>query len=150
MIEERFQSLADAYGGDIDRWPAGEQAAARAWSVAHVKQALTILEEASSLDMLLDMAEPPVASPVLRDRIVATALLARRPMQRTLMWASATGLMAACLAGVMLGTHLSDRLLSDPAAESVTQTATAFADQGSYFDTSATTTTPTTTTGTTG
>jgi hypothetical protein len=148
MIEERFQILADAYGGDIDRWPADEQAAARAWSAAHVKQALAILEDASSLDMLLDMAEAPVVSPVLRDRIVASALEAHRPMRRTLMWASATGLMAACLAGVMLGTHLSDRLLSDPAAEAVTQTATAFADQGSYFDTSTTTTT--TATGTTG
>lgn len=141
MTEDRFQTLADAYGGDIDRWPADEQAAARAWSAAHVKQALAILEEASSLDMMLDMAETAAPSPVLRDRIVAQALRAHRPMQRTLMWASATGLMAACLAGVMLGTHLSDRLLSDPAAESVTQTATAFSDQGSYFDTTPSTTT---------
>ena len=147
MIEERFQILADAYGGDIDRWPTDEQAAARAWSATHVKQALAILEEASSLDMLLDMAEAPVVGAVLRDRVVASALQTHRPMRRTLMWASATGLMAACLAGVMLGTRLSDRLLGDPAAEGVTQTATAFADQGSYFDT----TTPTTTaTGSTG
>lgn len=147
MIDERFRSLADAYGGDIDRWPADEQAAAHAWSAAHVKQALAMLEEASSLDILFDMADPPAASPVLRDRIVATALQARRPIQRALMWASATGLMAACLAGVMLGTHLSDRLLSDPASEGGIQTATAFADQGSYFDTSMTTTTTAGTTG---
>jgi hypothetical protein len=40
----------------------------------------------------------------------------------------------------MLGANLSDRLLPDPAAESVAQTATAFDGAGGYFDTTLTTT----------
>jgi hypothetical protein len=139
MMIERFQALADAYGGDVARWPADEQADARAFRVANVAQALAILNEASALDLVLDSGTVASPGPVLRDRITALARQARKPV-RTLLWASATGLMAACAAGLMLGVNLSDRLLPDPAAESVAQTATAFDGAGGYFDTTLTTT----------
>jgi ferric-dicitrate binding protein FerR (iron transport regulator) len=144
MTDDRFQILADTYGGDIDRWPADERDAARAWCAAHGRQALAVLEDAAALDLALDMAEPPPASPILRDRIIASALQARRPARRGLLWASATGLIAACAAGVIMGAQISDQVLSDPAAESVTQTATAFNETGSYFDTTTTTNSPST------
>lgn len=140
MTQDRFEHLADAYGGDIDRWPATEQATARAWFDANTGSAQALLDEAAGLDWILDAAPAVVTSPLLRDRIIAQAPKARRSIGRILVWASATGLMAACLAGVMLGARLSDRLMADPAAESITQTATAFDGSGSYFDTSTSTT----------
>jgi hypothetical protein len=139
MMIERFQSLADAYGGDIARWPDDEQAGARAWQAANAAMALAILNDAQALDMLLDSATVASPGPVLRDRITGSARRVRKPV-RALVWASATGLMAACAAGLMLGANLSDRLLPDPAAESVTQTATAFDGTSGYFDTTLTTT----------
>ena len=139
MMMQRFQALADAYGGDLARWPADEQADARAWRAANAAEALGILNEAGALDLLLDRGAVAAPGPVLRDRITASARQARKPV-RALLWASATGLMAACAAGLMLGATLSDRLLPDPAAESVIQTATAFDGAGSYFDTTLTST----------
>jgi hypothetical protein len=138
MTEERFSALADAYGGDIARWPADEQADAKAWRVANAPRAVAILNEASTLDLMLGSAVVAAPGFVLRDRIVASARVARKPV-RTLLWASATGMMAACAAGVMMGVNMSDRLLPDPAAESVAQTATVFDGTASYFDTTATT-----------
>jgi hypothetical protein len=139
MMIARFQALADAYGGDIARWPTDEQADARAWRVINPMEALAILKEANALDLLLDSGTVASPGPVLRDRITASARQARKPV-RTLLWASATGLMAACAAGLMLGVNLSDRLLPDPAAESVAQTATAFDGTSGYLDTTLTTT----------
>jgi hypothetical protein len=138
MTEERFLALADAYGGDMARWPADEQIDAKAWRLAHGARAIAILNEAGALDLLLDSGSVASPGPVLRDRIVASARTARKPV-RAFIWASATGLMAACAAGVMLGANLSDRLLPDPAAESVAQIATVFDGTASYFDTTATT-----------
>jgi hypothetical protein len=140
MMIARFQTLADAYGGDLARWPVDEQAEADAWRAAHPAEALAILGQAAALDVLLDKGTVPTPGPILRDRITASARAARKPV-RALIWASATGLMAACAAGLIFGADLSDRLLPDPAAESVAQTATAFDGADGYFDTTTSTTT---------
>jgi hypothetical protein len=73
MTEERFSALADAYGGDIARWPADEQADAKAWRVANAPRAVAILNEASTLDLMLGSAVVAAPGFVLRDRIVASA-----------------------------------------------------------------------------
>ncbi len=50
MMIARFQALAEAYGGDLARWPADEQADAHAWRAANPAEALAILSEAGALD----------------------------------------------------------------------------------------------------
>lgn len=52
MSAERFAELADAYGGDIGRWPQAERLAARDY--ARRAEVGEILERAGDLDALLD------------------------------------------------------------------------------------------------
>lgn len=71
---ERFESLLDAYGADLSRWPVGTGRAAEAL-VATSSQARARHIEAQALDQLLAKASRP--SPerlsLLADRIVASA-----------------------------------------------------------------------------
>lgn len=55
MNIERFQYLAEAFGGDLSRWPAGEQKAAAALLRAS-PEARRALDEALALDALLSKA----------------------------------------------------------------------------------------------
>ncbi|MFJ6326003.1 MULTISPECIES: hypothetical protein [unclassified Rhizobium] len=52
MSSERFAELADAYGGDISRWPQEERAAAREYAAQN--SAYDVLDHAADLDALLD------------------------------------------------------------------------------------------------
>jgi ferric-dicitrate binding protein FerR (iron transport regulator) len=133
MNAERFETLADAYGGDIAHWPAAEQDEARAWSAAH-PDAADILVQADALDALLSTADRFKPGLEFQQRVVAS--FPRRPalVSRPRTWVSGAALAAACAAGVIIGVNFSDRLLSDPATESAVQTATAF-DGTSYFAT---------------
>lgn len=132
MNAERFETLADAYGGDIARWPQAEQAAGLAWREAH-PESHALLAEAGDLDALLGAAPAFKPDLILRQRIVAS--FPQRPaLARPRAWLSGAALAAACAAGVMIGVNFSDRLLSDPTAETAVQTATAF-DGSSYFAT---------------
>jgi hypothetical protein len=71
---ERFESLLDAYGGDLSRWPAASGRAAEAL-IATSREARARHVEAQGLDLLLAKASRP--SPerlsLLADRIVAAA-----------------------------------------------------------------------------
>lgn len=76
MTPSRFQALTDAFGGNIERWPAAERESARAFAAQNVN-AVAALTDARGLDRLLAMVPPaPDATPGLIDRIVAAA-----PMQ---------------------------------------------------------------------
>lgn len=55
MNIERFQYLAEAFGGDLSRWPAGEQKAAAVLLCAS-PEARRAVEEAQALDALLSKA----------------------------------------------------------------------------------------------
>lgn len=55
---ERFISLAEAYGGDINRWPETVRAEAIEFASKH-PECQQILEEASSLDQLLSAFAVP-------------------------------------------------------------------------------------------
>ncbi|WP_440957485.1 hypothetical protein ACFELO_09290 [Oceanicaulis sp. LC35] len=62
MNPDRFSELADAFGGDLSRWPSEEQARAQAFVKAEPDLAQALLEEAAALDALLDLdaiAPPP-------------------------------------------------------------------------------------------
>ena len=138
MNAERFTALADAYGGDMARWPADVHDAAMAWRAVNAQAAMAILADAAAVDLWLDASEAPAPGLILRTAIIASERTSRPPVRRTAIWVSATGLVAACAAGIILGANLSGKVFADPAAESVAQTATAF-DSVSYFYTSTTT-----------
>lgn len=79
MNIERFQYLAEAFGGDLSRWPAGEQKPAAALLRA-CPAARRALDEALALDALLDKATQD-DDPCRIDRMAAAvaAKLSDRP-----------------------------------------------------------------------
>jgi hypothetical protein len=106
MTPERFEVLADAYGGDVARWPAAERDAAAIIMAADPAWAETVLAQARTLDSRLDAWTPPRVSAALTEAVVATAPRAR---PRLFAWLApaglGAGLAAACAAGVVLGTQ---------------------------------------------
>lgn len=113
MKIERFQHLAEAFGGDLSRWPQAEQSAAGALLRTDAA-ARRIVAEAQSLDALLARAAQPVDAPCV-DR-TAAAIFARLdaapsaqepkrpapPAQLSLRW-SAGFIAAMALVGVISG-----------------------------------------------
>lgn len=74
MTLEKFQTLADAYGATLDRWPIQHRPAALQF-LASDPAAHAIITEARALDRLLDL-QPPLRDGVteaLADRIVTAA-----------------------------------------------------------------------------
>jgi len=72
MTMTDFEERAMAYGGNIDGWPDADQAAARAL-LADSLAARVALEEARSLDAMLDLWEDPQPSNALLGRVLADA-----------------------------------------------------------------------------
>lgn len=121
----RFEALADAYGGDIERWPAGERSAARDFRLGDPAIAASFLATADALDGLLSASPQPLFSGVLRERLLAQS--PRRPALRgARFWLSGAGLAAACLAGVVFGADVSGRLASDPTLDGISQASSSF------------------------
>lgn len=125
MNETRFSDLAQAYGGDLRRWPASEVEAARAWAAAHRGSAEDALTEARVLDETLDASRAPAVSTALRDRVLASAtaagLKARRtwPAIKSWLWVGGAGWAAAAFAGVLYGANLGGQLAADTQVEAV-------------------------------
>ena len=118
MTRERFQALADAYGGDIARWPEAERPAAHALLAADGGWARGALAEAEGLDAVLAVARPQPVSADLTDRILAAAPKprARRTGIRWLLPAGmGAGLAAACAAGLFTGVQLAQAAAEDDA-----------------------------------
>lgn len=114
MNRDRFAALAEAFGGDLRRWPAAEREAARAFRQAQPGVCEPLLAEAGRLDSVLEGLAPPQPSAALRDRILALAPQARRPLfslgrlRQAAPWlAPGAGLAAACAAGAWLGVSAS-------------------------------------------
>ena len=71
MSLERFAALAEAYGGDIDRWPEAERFAALSLA-GRSEEARTLLADAHGLDFLLSRFDsPPDPSPGLREHVAS-------------------------------------------------------------------------------
>jgi hypothetical protein len=102
MTLERFQELADAYGGVVARWPETVRAAAMQMAAGPAGSA--ILAEALALDETLDAWAIPPASDTLRGHVLAGAPVAKQSITgRARLWWSGIGI-AAALAGVAAGT----------------------------------------------
>lgn len=102
MTLERFEELADAYGGVVARWPEGVRDAAS--RMAADPAALAVLARASALDEALDAWSVPAASIALRERVLAGVPTPPRDIvRRARLWWSGVGI-AAALAGAAAGT----------------------------------------------
>ena len=124
MNAQRFQNLAEAYGGDPRRWPEAERAAARAFMDADPHGAERLLFEARQMDLALDASPRAVVSHDLRERVIAMAATAGlKPRARfalgRLAWASGAGWAAACAAGILVGLNLSQPAVSRAEADAV-------------------------------
>lgn len=107
MTPERFEALAEAWGGDVARWPDAEREAAAAWMAAEPGRASAILGRAGDLDAVLAAYDPPRVTLGLAERIAAGAPKSRTRRVGWLLPAGmGAGLAAACAAGVMLGAQL--------------------------------------------
>ena len=104
MSLERFEAMADIYGGEIARWPEGEREAARALLATRPTRLAPVLAAAARLDRLLDMAPAQSASAALVGRLIAAAPERAGAARR---WVAglgaALGLSATALAGVAVG-----------------------------------------------
>jgi hypothetical protein len=111
MTRERFEDLAEIYGGDIARWPAAERDAAALLMAAEPDFAKAALAAPADLDALLDAWTPLPVSYQLREALIASAPANRaRGGVRGWFWRAGlgAGLAAACAAGLVVGVRLSD------------------------------------------
>jgi hypothetical protein len=109
LTHERFEALAEAYGGDVSRWPLEARDGAALLMAAEPGFTGAALARAERLDTALDAWRPAPASAGLMQRILAAAPAAVR--RRWPVWLSpaalGAGLAAACAAGVVLGVQVS-------------------------------------------
>jgi hypothetical protein len=135
MSLDRFETLAEAYGGDVARWPDAEREAAAALMTERPDWAQGVLARAGELDAQLAAYAPRRAAAGLMDAIIASAPQARRG-RRWRAWlvpaGMGAGLAAACAAGVVLG----GRLAAPPAASDADAVVAAVSDfdAGLTFD----------------
>jgi hypothetical protein len=125
MNLERIKTLAEAYGANPARWPAAERADAEAFLAAEPAARLW-LEEAASIDRVLDAAETQKVTRALEDRILAhlpeprvarAGLLAKLSGLMPGGWAPASALACSLVLGLAVGATLPGMVgLSDPQA----------------------------------
>lgn len=99
MDQQRFEALAEAYGGDLARWPQEERAAASTYLAAQPDLAEPVLMAAQALDAVLADAAIEAPSDALYENILASGIGAR-PARRPV-WAAAA---AAIMLTVGMGT----------------------------------------------
>lgn len=122
----RFGELAEAYGGDVRRWPEDVRDAARAFADAHPADAERALFDARQTDAALFASANPVVSMALRDRVLASATMKARsawPSLKKLLLIGGVGWAAAACAGVMVGTTLSTHLATQSQADAAVEQA---------------------------
>ncbi len=139
MTTDEFEERAMAYGARIDGWPEEDRAPARAL-LAESAVAREMLEEAASLDAMLDLWEGPQPSNALLGRVLSDAALvageARAPVPTPAParegWLSRLfgntpvfrpGMaLAACLAlGFVMGTAIEDSVIAPSSSAGAAQ-----------------------------
>ena len=124
MRIERLQALAEAYGGDLRRWPADQRAFAESL-VAADPAARVLLDEAAALDALLDASPSVAPSADLTARVLRAAPGARaKSRPRRAVWFLGAGWAAAACAGVVAGVGLTRQISADARADAVLYQAT--------------------------
>jgi hypothetical protein len=129
MDLDRFAALAEAYGGDVSRWPESVREAAALLMSADPAATAPLLAVQSDLDWALDSWRPPAASAALQAAILAGAPAERRgPAWRGWIWRTGlgAGLMAAGAAGVMAGVVVSGAIAPVGEMEVITAAVSAY------------------------
>lgn len=134
MEAERFAALADAYGGQLQRWPQAERAAAQRF--ASTDAGRTILRRAGTLDSILDGYRTASPAPTLYAAALRAAELNVVRRRRRRVWWLGLGLAGAGLAGVAAGlaTVTIVTLEAQPEHYALDANATAFGDTGPDAD----------------
>ena len=117
MTPERFRALADAYGGNLDRWPAADHDAARSHLTSR-PDAHAELAAAGRLDAALAAWTVPGPGAALAARIARTVAMRHTRARRVRVWLSSFGAATALAGGMAAGAVAVMRLA--PAAEQVT------------------------------
>jgi hypothetical protein len=111
VTKEKFQELAQAYGGEIARWPAALRDEAALLAASEPEFARAVLSREAALDAALDELALVPARTELFERIVADAPALRR-RRRWWLWLAPAGLGAVlagiAAAGVVLGVQISE------------------------------------------
>jgi hypothetical protein len=122
MTRDGFEALAEAYGGDMARWPQDHWDEAALFAAQQPDLAAGVLAAAARLDEALDAWRPLAVSHGLREAVVAAAPAprARRGLTGWIWRAGAgAGLAAACAAGLVVGVMLSEAVAPVSADETV-------------------------------
>ena len=120
MDFERFEDLAEIYGGEIARWPEGVRETARALLVAHPERLSPVLASAAQLDRLLDLAPAQSVDAAMLGRLIAAAPQAPNTARRWIAGlGAALGLSAAAFAGVLAGVSIAGQAQPQVAAPAV-------------------------------
>lgn len=110
MNLDRFQTLADAFGGSISRWPADVRDQAYGFTALSPDAAALALAAARDLDEDLDAAERLTPSHILRQSIIDAAPPVRAIRSRVQRWFTGAGvgvgLATAACAGVVVGVNM--------------------------------------------
>jgi hypothetical protein len=129
MDLDRFAALAEAYGGDVSRWPENVREPAALLMSSDPAATAPLLAAQSDLDWALDAWRAPAGSAALQAAILASAPAARRgPAWRGWMWRTSlgAGLMAAGAAGVMAGVVVSGAIAPVGELEVITAAVSAY------------------------
>lgn len=103
MSAERFAALADAYGGDLRRWPVGDRSGAEALLGSGDPAFALLLDRADRLDAWLEDYRVAAPSSDLAARIMSAASRPRIMWRRARLWWSGLGLAGVGLAGALAG-----------------------------------------------
>jgi hypothetical protein len=103
MTPHRFTELAQAYGGDLQRWPGAERDAAQALLASGDSTLNAVLREASWLDGQLDSHQLPAVSPQLVRQIVADAREEQSFWARSFSWLFGASFVGVGVAGIAAG-----------------------------------------------
>jgi hypothetical protein len=135
MTIDRLQTILEAYGASLARWPEGEREAALAL-IAQSAQARAAVAAASALDASIDAYENPAEHAINPLKLIAAITAhpqdgAQRPQARaaariTIGWPNLAGLAAAAVAGFLVGWSGLDRSVLPPPTASAEAPQTLF------------------------
>ena len=114
MTPERFAALADAYGGNLDRWPESERSAAQAHLDASW-EAQRVVRDAAVLDAALGSWTVQRPGFALAARIAASVSRRQSHLRRLRIWLSGLGAAATLAGGIAAGAAFVS--LSAPASD---------------------------------
>ncbi len=111
MTENEFRNLAEAWGGDLDRWPRDRQGDARRL-LQRSDEARQVLADAAALDALIASVAPVTLDPATLDKVMALPRGVRQERKASGGWRfdfsmvlpRFAGLAAAAVLGFYIGT----------------------------------------------